>query len=92
VTARNTASRVGYLHQLIAGAGWTSIFALPLIRQPTLIIAGTDDPIVPLINAKIMSQLLPNATLHVHDGGHVELVTSATEQARVIEAFRRRDG
>ena len=84
-------SRVGYLHQLMAGAGWTSIFALPLIRQPTLIIAGTDDPIVPLINAKIMSRLLPNATLHVHDGGHVELVTSATEQARVIEAFRRRD-
>jgi poly(3-hydroxyalkanoate) depolymerase len=27
-------SRVGYLHQLIAGVGWTSIFALPLIRQP----------------------------------------------------------
>lgn len=82
-------SRVGYLHQLMAGAGWTSIFALPLIRQPTLIIAGSDDPIIPLVNAKIMSRLLPNATLHVHDGGHVELVLNASEQARVIEAFRR---
>ena len=38
-----------------------------------------------------MNRLLPNATLHVHDGGHVELITSAAEQARVIEAFRRRD-
>ena len=84
-------SRVGYLHQLMAGAGWTSLFALPLIRQPTLIVAGTDDPIVPLINAKIMSRLLPIATLHVHAGGHVEIVTSAADQARVIEAFRRRD-
>jgi poly(3-hydroxyalkanoate) depolymerase len=82
-------SRIGYLHQLMAGAGWTSIFALPLIRQPTLIIAGTDDPIIPLVNAKLMSRLLPDATLHVHDGGHVELVLNATEQARVIEAFRR---
>lgn len=82
-------SRIGYLHQLMAGVGWTSIFALPLIRQPTLIIAGTDDPIIPLANAKIMSRLLPNSTLHVHDGGHVELIASAAEQARVIEAFRK---
>ena len=57
----------------------------------TLIIAGTDDPIIALANAKIMSRLLPNATLHVHAGGHVEIVTSAADQARVIEAFRRRD-
>ena len=81
-------SRVGYLHQLLAGVGWTSLFALPLIRQPTLIVAGSDDPIIPLANAKIMNRLLPNATLHVHDGGHVELIASAAEQARVIEAFR----
>jgi hypothetical protein len=39
-------------------------------------------------NAKIMSRLLPNATLHMHDGGHVELIARATEQARLIEAFR----
>jgi hypothetical protein len=30
-----------------------------------------------------------DATLHVHDGGHVELVLNAAEQARVIEGFRR---
>ena len=83
-------SWVGYLHQLMAGAGWTSIMMLPLIRQPTLIIAGTDDPIIPLANAKIMSRLLPHSTLHVHDGGHVELIASAPEQARWIEAFRRK--
>jgi pimeloyl-ACP methyl ester carboxylesterase len=46
-------------------AGWTSIPLLPFIRQPTLIIAGTDDPIIPL--AKLMSRLLPNATVHIHD-------------------------
>ena len=50
-------SRVGYLHQLLAGAVWTSLFALPLIRQRTLIIAGRDDPVVPVANAKIMASV-----------------------------------
>jgi len=45
------------------------------------------DPIIPLANAKIMHRLLPNAALHVRDGGHVELIARAAEQARVVEAF-----
>jgi poly(3-hydroxyalkanoate) depolymerase len=81
-------SRVGYLHQLLAGAVWTSLFALPLIRQRTLIIAGHDDPIVPVVNAKIMARLLPHATVHMHAGGHVDLITNAAELAPVIESFR----
>jgi hypothetical protein len=48
-------------------------------------------PIIPPANAKIMGRPLPNAMLHVHDGGHVELIASAAEQARLIEAFRNRD-
>ncbi len=81
-------SRVGYLHQLLAGAVWTSLFALPLIRQRTLIIAGRDDPIVPMANARIMARLLPHATVHVHAGGHVDLIANAAELAPVIESFR----
>ena len=45
----------GYLYQLAAGAGWTSLPLLPLVRQPTLILAGDDDPIIPLINARVMA-------------------------------------
>jgi poly(3-hydroxyalkanoate) depolymerase len=81
-------SRVGYLHQLLAGAVWTSMFALPLVRQRTLIIAGRDDPVVPLANAKIMARLLPHATVYMHAGGHVDLITNAAELAPVIELFR----
>jgi poly(3-hydroxyalkanoate) depolymerase len=81
-------SRVGYLHQLLAGSVWTSLFALPLVRQRTLIIAGLDDPIIPVVNAKIMGRLLPHATVHLHRGGHVDLITNAAELAPVIEAFR----
>jgi poly(3-hydroxyalkanoate) depolymerase len=68
-------STAGYIHQLLAGVGWTSLPWLPLIRQPTLILAGDDDPIVPLLNARILARLLPNASLHVYSGGHVTLVT-----------------
>ncbi|MFI7000190.1 alpha/beta fold hydrolase [Nocardia sp. NPDC050175] len=82
-------SRIGYLHQLLAGSVWTSLFALPLIRQQTLIVAGTDDPIIPIVNARIMHRLLPHSTLHLHDGGHVDLITNAAELAPVIETFRK---
>ena len=81
-------SRIGYLHQLLAASVWSSLFALPLIRQPTLIVAGTDDPIIPVVNARIMSRLLPHATMHLHTGGHVDLVTNPAEFAPLIESFR----
>ena len=87
---RRAGSRIGYLHQLLAGSVWTSIFALPLIRQQTLVIAGLDDPVVPLANARIMHQLLPHSTLHPHAGGHVDLIANAAELGPVIEMFRNR--
>jgi poly(3-hydroxyalkanoate) depolymerase len=80
-------SKRGYLYQLLAGSVWTSLFALPLIRQPTLIIAGTDDPIIPVVNARIMRRLLPNATLELHDGGHIDLVTRPGTFAPTIDNF-----
>ena len=81
-------ARKGYLYQLLAGSVWTSVFALPLIRQDTLIVAGTDDPIIPAANARIMAGLLPHATVHLHSGGHMELITNSADLALLIEAFR----
>jgi poly(3-hydroxyalkanoate) depolymerase len=85
-------SKIGYLHQLLAGAVWTSLFALPAVRQETLIVSGTDDPIIPVINARIMHALLPHSRLHLHSGGHIDLVHNATELAPVIENFLREPG
>ncbi|PBC36765.1 poly(3-hydroxyalkanoate) depolymerase [Rhodococcus sp. ACS1] len=84
---RQAGSRVGYLHQLLAGALWTSLPVLPLIRQPTLVVAGTDDPIIPVLNARIMNALLPHATLHIHAGGHIDIVTDASGLAPVVAGF-----
>jgi poly(3-hydroxyalkanoate) depolymerase len=80
-------SRPGYFLQLLAGAGWSSLPALPLIRQPTLILAGNDDPIIPLVNARILRAVLPNAALYVYDDGHLGLLTSADELGPLVSRF-----
>ena len=85
-------SKIGYLHQLLAGSVWTSLFALPAVRQETLIVAGTDDPIIPVMNAHIMNALLPHSRLHLHSGGHIDLVHNAPELAPVIEKFLNEPG
>jgi poly(3-hydroxyalkanoate) depolymerase len=80
-------SATGYLHQLLAGVGWTSLPWLPLLRQPTLILAGDDDPIVPPVNGRLLSRLIPHAELHVYHGGHLALATEATDLAPVVARF-----
>ena len=85
-------SKIGYVHQLLAGSVWSSLFALPAIRQRTLIVAGTDDPIIPLVNARIMHALLPHSRLHRHGGGHIDLVQNARELAPVVQGFLREPG
>ena len=78
---------LGYAFQLLAGAGWTSLPWLHRLRQPTLIIHGTDDPIVPLTNAKIMASLIPGSRLHVIDDGHLFLLSRAKDVAPMISRF-----
>jgi poly(3-hydroxyalkanoate) depolymerase len=80
-------SRLGYVYQLSAGLGWTSVPFLPLVSQPTLIVSGADDPIIPLANARLMHRLIPDARLHVFPGGHLGLVTEASQLAPVVSEF-----
>jgi len=77
----------GYYYQLISSIGWTSLPRLPKMRQPTLILAGDDDPIIPLVNARIMHRLIPRSELHIYHGGHLELAADAEGVAPVVEAF-----
>ena len=86
-SASRLGPRRGYYYQLAASTGWSSLPFLRLIRQPTLIVAGDDDPIVPVVNARIMARFIPEAQLHVYAGGHIALITEAAELAPVIEDF-----
>ena len=78
----------GYLWQLAAGIGWTSLHRLHRIRSPTLVLAADDDPIVPLAGSRLLAWLLPHSRLHVvPKGGHLFLVTHAATVAPLIEGF-----
>ena len=77
----------GYFYQLISTLGWTSLPRLPKLRPPTLILAGDDDPIIPVVNARIMHRLIPRSTLHVYQGGHLELAADPERLASAVQAF-----
>jgi poly(3-hydroxyalkanoate) depolymerase len=78
----------GYLAQLYAITGWTSLPWLCRLPQPALVIAGDDDPIVPLVNGRILANLIPDARLHVvPGGGHLFLLEQPDEVALVVTRF-----
>ncbi|HYX03904.1 MAG TPA: poly(3-hydroxyalkanoate) depolymerase [Reyranella sp.] len=82
-------SDAGYYLQLLAVIGWSSLPWLPLLRQPALIMAGQDDPLVPAVNGRILARLIPNARLVTIDDGHLFLITSARQSAAIICDFLR---
>jgi len=77
----------GYYYQLLAGAGWSSLPALPLVHQRVLILAGDDDPIIPLVNAKVIARLVPRSTLRVYHGGHLAILTESDELVPLVDDF-----
>ena len=82
------ANPVTALYRMAPLFGWTSLPWLWTIRHPTLVVAGDDDPVAPLVNHQIMAALIPDASLHtVKGGGHMALLDSAAEIAPVITSF-----
>lgn len=82
-----TGPALGYVYQLLAAAGWTSLPWLPLLHQPTLVLTGDDDPIIPPVNGRLLAALIPQARLHVYRGGHIELAADPGRLVPVIEQF-----
>jgi pimeloyl-ACP methyl ester carboxylesterase len=80
-------SNAGYMIQLLAMTGWTSVPWLWRLQQPTLVMSGIDDPLIPVANAKLLARLIPNATLELVDDGHLFIVTNPKETAARIEDF-----
>jgi poly(3-hydroxyoctanoate) depolymerase len=78
----------GYLGQLAAGIGWTSLPWLHRIRKPTLVLSGARDPIVPPINARILARRIPHAELEiVPNAGHLLLMEHARAVSERIATF-----
>jgi poly(3-hydroxyalkanoate) depolymerase len=85
--AMHGARGMGYLYQLLAMVGWTSLPWLWAVRQPTLVLMGRDDPLVPVVNGRILASLIRNSKLEIIDDGHLFMVTRPVETAQRIERF-----
>ncbi len=86
---RSPPTPVGYLWQLLAltsspGAlGWLS-----QLTSETLVVAGDDDPVMPLANALLLGRYIPNARLYVAPGeGHLMLMDEASQALAMIRSF-----
>lgn len=81
-------SQLGYAYQMGAVYWWTSLPWLHNIKQPTLILAGDDDPLIPLCNMKVLHKMIPNSEMYVFGGeGHLFLLTSLEEVVPMVIAF-----
>jgi pimeloyl-ACP methyl ester carboxylesterase len=78
----------GYLYQLLSCTTWSTMPCLPLIRQPTLVVNGDDDPLARPINARAIARLIPHARLHlVRGAGHHLFLERPDEVSAVIGSF-----
>ena len=83
-----TPSLGGYLGQLYAISFWTGIPWLWRLRQPTLVLTGDDDPIIPVLNGRILAHCIPDAELRViQGGGHLFLLERPVESRRPGREF-----
>ena len=80
-------SLYGYYSQMLVARTWTSIHWLHRLKQPTLVISGREDPLIPPINQKLLACLIPNARLQSYDCGHLVLSTRRDQVNSDIEKF-----
>lgn len=81
----------GYLGQLSALWGYTSLPSLRAIPHPTLLLTGTDDPIAHHVNTRLMGRMIRNSTVEIiPDAGHLVPVTRPEQTAALVERFLNR--
>jgi pimeloyl-ACP methyl ester carboxylesterase len=77
-----------HLWALMSATTWWSLPILPFLAQPTLVLAGDDDPLVPLWNARLLGELIPHAQVRVIRGaGHLFVFEDAEQTAAIINRF-----
>jgi pimeloyl-ACP methyl ester carboxylesterase len=89
---RHTAppSLLGYIWQTAAAMQWSAVHRDHRIRQPTLIIAGDDDRLVPVANARVLRSLIQGSQLEILPGaGHLLLIDQAADTVPIVERFLR---
>jgi alpha/beta hydrolase fold len=82
----------GYLDQPYAISFWTGLPWLWRLRQPTLVLVGDDDPVVPPVNGWILARVISDARLAVLPGGHLFLLGGSGRSGGARGGLPPRDG
>jgi poly(3-hydroxyalkanoate) depolymerase len=83
-------SWLGYTMQMYSIWGWSSRAWLHTLEQPTLVISGDDDPLVPVENSYLLAAHIPDARLRIVQGaGHLFLIDQPEEPAAIVTRFLR---
>lgn len=84
----NPPSKKGYRFLQAAVVGWSSHLWLHTLRCRTLVLQGSDDPVVRVLNARILAGRIRGATLQVFDGaGHMMLFDESTRVGGAVSEF-----
>ena len=78
----------GYFFQQLAVFGWVSLRWLRKLRQPTLVIAGTRDPLVHVLNARVLAALIPHSRLELVNDGHLFVLTTPAVATMITRFLR----
>jgi pimeloyl-ACP methyl ester carboxylesterase len=85
-------SPLGYLWQVAAFSNFNSLPWLHEVEQPTLVITGTHDRLVPMANSAILAAYLPHARMRVVERwGHYLLNDQRSGAGAAIADFVRAD-
>jgi len=81
-------SMKGYLYQLGAMAGYSTLPFIRRIKAKSLVIMGGKDHIVPVVNGRLLNYMLKRSQLKViEDAGHLFLLTRRDETIEIIRDF-----
>jgi 3-oxoadipate enol-lactonase len=78
----------GYRGHIAAVLAHDAVDRLASIEQPTLVIAGSQDQIIPAENSEILCERIPRARLEVIDSaGHLFFIEDPEQTLEVLDAF-----
>ncbi len=79
--------RAGVINQLRAIAGWSGASRLTRITAPTVVLHGSDDPLIPVGNGMRLAQLIAGATyVELAGVGHIVPFEAPDALLAAIEA------
>jgi poly(3-hydroxyoctanoate) depolymerase len=88
IRSRTKPSLRGHYVQLRATLTWTSVPWLRTLRVPILVIAGSDDRIVPVVNARLLASMARDARLEIIQGGsHLCAIQEPEKTSGLIKDF-----